>query len=361
MLINSKPTILIAPLDWGLGHTTRCMIIIRSLLKNNYKVIVAVNRQQQSLLQQEFASQISYTYLSGYNINYTKHPQFFNLKIIAQIPRIFWAIYSEKKWLKNYVNKNDVDLVISDNRYGLASKSVPSVFITHQLLIKSNSNIIEKLLQKINYTFINKFTQCWLPDDAQNNIAGVLSNPKITPLVSIKNIGVLSRFTHKISSDTFYDICFLISGPEPQRSKFEQIICRQIEAIKSKKIVLIRGLPHNASQLQISNVEVVNHLPEKDLQQIVQQSKLVIARSGYTTIMELIALKKDMILVPTQGQTEQEYLAKYLSEKNICLTVTQNKFNLSQLISEAENFCFKKIINIGFNETEMLNSICEMV
>ena len=231
-------TVLIAPLDWGLGHTTRCIPIIKRLKAANYDVVVAVNSKQKALLQKEF-SDLKYEDLFGYNIAYTNNKLLFILKIISQIPKIFRCIYKEKKWLKHYLEKNKIDFIISDNRYGFYSKKVRSIFITHQLTIKAGNPLIEKVLQKINYSFINKFNACWVPDfSGENNIAGLLSHPKKLPSIPVNYIGILSRFESLGLVQNQYDLCILLSGPEPQRTLLEQKLLQQINTLENKKILL---------------------------------------------------------------------------------------------------------------------------
>lgn len=331
-------TVLIAPLDWGLGHTTRCIPIIKRLKAANYDVVVAVNSKQKALLQKEF-SDLKYEDLFGYNIAYANNKLLFILKIISQIPKIFRCIYKEKKWLKHYLEKNKIDFIISDNRYGFYSKKVKSIFITHQLTIKAGNSLIENVLQKINYSFINKFNACWVPDfSGENNIAGLLSHPKKLPLIPVNYIGILSRFESLGLVQNQYDLCILLSGPEPQRTLLEQKLLQQINTLENKKILLVRGLPMTDSVIQNKNCIIKNHLEGVLLEQAIASSNIVLARSGYTSIMELLSLQKKMILIPTSMQTEQEYLAEFLAQKNYCISFSQAQFNLQDALAKANTF-----------------------
>lgn len=339
-------TVLIAPLDWGLGHTTRCIPIIKTLKKLNYDVVVAVNPKQKILLENEF-SDLNYENLSGYNITYANNKFIFILKIIAQIPKILWCIYQEKKWLKQYLKKKKINIVISDNRYGFYNKEVTSIFITHQLTIKAGNSILEGILQKINYSFINKFNACWVPDFAdEKNIAGLLSHPKKLPKIPVNYIGILSRLKNEKTTHQHYDLCILLSGPEPQRTLLEQLLLSQLNYIENKKILFIRGLPANEKTIEHKNCAIKNYLPANLLQNAILQSNIVLARSGYTTIMELVALNKKMILIPTPMQTEQEYLAQYLAKKEYCISYAQKQINLSEALEKANQFIPKFTNNL---------------
>lgn len=331
----NKSTILIAPLDWGLGHTTRCIPIIKALQSANYNVIAAVSLQQKIVLQQEFPN-LTYIDLFGYNIAYTKNKWFFIIKIMLQIPKILRCIYKENKWLNKIIEQEKISLVISDNRYGLYSKKAPCFFITHQLQINTGNAFTENILQKINYYFINKFSCCLVPDVAgKNNIAGVLSHPKKMPQIPTHYMGVLSRF-NIVETEIKYDVCVLLSGPEPQRTLLENKLLLQLNNIPHKQILFIRGLPQSIEKIKHQNCTIKNYLAGSQLQQAICSSNIIVARSGYTTIMELVYLQKKMILIPTPKQTEQEYLATYLSNKNICVAYNQHEINLAEAIEAVE-------------------------
>lgn len=351
----NKKTILIAPLDWGLGHTTRCIAIIKTLQQQNYFVIVAATPKQQIVLQQEFAN-LQYIDLFGYNIKYSKNSTFLAAKIVAQIPKIVKCIYKEHKWLNQLLQQQKIDIVISDNRYGLYNKNVHCIFMTHQLEIQTGNSFLNRIAQKINYHFINKYNMCWVPDiNSKNNIAGVLSAPTVVPKTTTHYVGVLSRFDKNTTTNIEYDICIMLSGVEPQRTILENKIVEQLHNFNNKKILLLRGLPNVATQLKIENIVVKNHLQGKELQQAINSSQLIIARSGYTTIMEILALQKPLIVIPTPKQTEQEYLAKYLNNKKYCLAYTQTEFSINKAIEDAAAFSFAKLDDIQYNEKVVLN------
>ena len=362
MTNHSSKTILIAPLDWGLGHATRCISIIQTLQNQGFKIIVAVNKKQQQLLEQEIKN-VRFVFLQGYEISYSKTKYFFGLKIVAQAPKILWRIYQEHQWLKKTIADEKIDIVISDNRFGLFNKKIPSVFITHQLQIKAPFVWLEGLIQKINYRFINHYQQCWVPDvEGENNIAGNLSHPKILPKTPTHYIGCLSRFKRTSNSIKLYDVCILLSGPEPQRTLFEQILLHQIKSIKHKKIIFVRGLPSEENEIKNDSIVIYNHLTHQELEEVINTSELIIARSGYTTVMELMNLHKKSILIPTSGQTEQEYLAQHLSQKKHCLSYTQNNFDLEKALKEADSYKYNFIENINFKPhqiPELINKLAD--
>ncbi len=173
---------MIAPLDWGLGHATRCVPLIQKFLSVGFKVIIAAEGDQKILLQSMFPH-IELVEIKGYRIKYGSTKLKTILKIFFQIPKILIAINSEKKWLARFVAEKHLDAIVSDNRFGLHHKSLISVFITHQLGIKTSlGKFADKIAQLINYQFINRFDYCWVPDSASDvHLAGALSHPPVKP------------------------------------------------------------------------------------------------------------------------------------------------------------------------------------
>lgn len=329
MHVNQKK-ILICPLDWGLGHATRCMPLIEYFIEKKCEVIIAGNEKTNNLIKNEFPA-LKYLYIKGYEIKYSKNKFFLAFMLLKQIPKILRVIKCEHHWLQNNIEQEKIDLVISDNRYGLFTKKIPCVFITHQINIAvPQSAMIEKLLNKINHYFIKKFTHLWIPDYEENSIAGKLSKNTIHHS-NLSYIGILSRFNFQENVQKKYKYLFLISGPEPQRNIFEQLIFNQIKEIKSP-VLVIRGLPDSNPILNENNyITITNHLSKSDLQNAILQSEIIICRSGYSTIMDLIKLNKHAILIPTPAQTEQEYLASYLVEKKWFLILKQHEFIFKEI------------------------------
>lgn len=335
-----KKNVLVAPLDWGLGHATRCVPIINALLKKGANVIIAADGRPLSFLKKEFP-EFSFVQFPGYGITYQKNGSFI-LKISTAIPQIFQSIYNEHRMLEEIINTYSIDLVISDNRFGLWNKRVPSIFITHQINIKSpfNSKYFDELLFNFNKGFIKNYKECWVPDfEGDINLSGDLSHKNKLP-VPTYFINPLSRFT-KFHDDTLeenIDLMALISGPEPQRSIFEDIILNQIKDLNVTAVV-VKGTPEKKKSYQINgNITVYPHLPGGLLQKCLKRSKIVICRSGYSTIMDLAVLGKKAILVPTPGQTEQEYLAKYYFDKRYFYTCEQKKFNINESLIKSKSF-----------------------
>ena len=269
---------------------------------------------------------------------FDKNRAFTVFRLLFSIPKILIRIKQEKAWLRRFSARGKPDLVISDNRYGLGFPGIDSVFITHQLLIKTPfGSSVDRLLQRINYRFIRRFSRCWIPDiEGGNGLAGELSHPAKMPHIPCRYIGWLSRFGDSTGAETTY-LLVLLSGPEPQRTLLEKIVLDQAPGCPHP-IMLIRGLPGGGQRLNATprGMTVHDHLTAAELGQAIRGAALVIARPGYSTLMDLVRLKKCAVLVPTPGQSEQEYLGKRVAEKGWAVCMRQHDFSLERAIVAAQ-------------------------
>ncbi|WP_282079827.1 glycosyltransferase [Aquimarina algiphila] len=322
-----KKKVLVAPLNWGLGHATRCIPIINALIEEGLEPVIASDGIALSLLKKEFPK-LQTKLLPSYNIEYSKKGSNFKLKILLNSPKIAHAISAEKKVIKKLMQEEDFCGIISDNRMGVRHKSIPSVFITHQLTVLSGKTT--SISTKLHNKYIKKFDVCWVPDMADDpNLSGELGHPKKNT-IPVTYLGPLSRFEYQVVPKK-YDIMVLLSGPEPQRTLLEQKLFQEFEQ-SDKRIVFVRGLIEDIQQTYIkNNITIHNYLTGKDLEDTINSSNLIISRSGYTTVMDLAKLKKKAFFIPTPGQFEQEYLAERLTINKLVPSCTQNDFTLTKL------------------------------
>lgn len=330
---TANKTILITPLNWGLGHATRCIPIIKALQENNYIPIIASDGIALALLQKEFPY-IQTLELPSYHIEYAKNGKNFKWKLIKSLPKMITAIVDEKKIVNSWIKKYDIDGIISDNRLGVFSKKVPSVFITHQLNVMTGNTT--KFTSKCHQYFIKKYNECWIPDtDGDPNLTGNLGHLKESKL-NLKYIGPLSRMRKK-DTPKQYDLMIILSGPEPQRTLLEEKLQEEITQYKGE-IVFVKGIVEKTqTKQQIKNVTYYNFMNTKQLEQTFNESDLVLCRSGYTTVMDLAKLGKKAFFIPTPGQYEQEYLAIKLQEEQLVPYATQNDFTIEDL-SKVKSF-----------------------
>lgn len=290
--------ILLSPLDWGFGHTTRCVSLIRQFLEQGNEVVFAGNSEQKSFIGQEFEG-IELVHVEGYNIAFDDQKKPYT-QLFRQRKKLTNGIKNEKAWLYANFEKIKPDVIISDNRYGFCHPDATNIFITHQLnlqvpfLRSTANNWIKKRIEQ--------FDACWIPDDQYRTLSGNLSRGKIS--IEKHFIGVLSRFK-KLNLPCVRDYLVVLTGPEPQRSNFAELIIKKL--MDADKTYMIVG-DHTAAML--------TNPSSSELNELICESNTVIARAGYTSIMELASLKQDAILVPTPGQFEQEYLANHICLEN---------------------------------------------
>lgn len=322
-----KKKILVAPLNWGLGHATRCIPIIKALEKNGFEPVIASDGIALELLKKEFPYLVFFE-LPSYNITYAVNGKNFRWKILSQIPKIAKAIRKERRVVERIVIDCSIKGVISDNRLGAFSKNVPSVYITHQLKILSGNT--SWLATKLNLNYIRKFNICWIPDRKNfPNLSGKLGHLK-NSLIKCTYIGPLSRLSKK-DLPKKYDLMVLLSGPEPQRTLLEE---KLIEELKNypKETLFIRGIVEKEQVVsKKQNITFYNFMASEDIEIAFNESEIVLCRSGYTTIMDLARLKKKAFLIPTPGQFEQEYLAKKYKREGLAPSCKQEKFTIQKL------------------------------
>ena len=249
------------------------------------------------------------------------------------------ASTSEKSFVHKIIDKEGISGIISDNRFGVRSKKVPSIYITHQLNVFSgNTSFLTSLAhQKI----IAKFDSCWVPDYKGNiSLAGKLSNLEGSKL-NIKYLGPVSRFSYE-ETPVKNDLLIILSGPEPQRSLLEKMLTEELKNY-NKRILLVRGVVSEKQEVsQTKNIRTVNYMLLEELQAAINESELVLARSGFSTIMDLEKLMAKAFFIPTPGQHEQEYLAKYLEQKKIAPYANQQNFKIEMIDRIKQYTGFKK-------------------
>ncbi|MDR3654031.1 MAG: hypothetical protein P4L34_13810 [Paludibacter sp.] len=311
--------ILICPLNWGLGHATRCVPIIRKLRSEGHEVVVLADGFPLELLRQEFPT-LHFIDYPSYSVYYAKGKSQVGA-MLFNLPTIISGIIREHYWLRDLLQSEHFDQVISDNRFGMWSNQVHSVYITHQLMVKMPENLkfLELIVHNIHKAFINRYDDCWIPDRKENGgLSGDLAHKYPLPR-NAKFIGTLSRFRGMANTqpNTDYEVVAVISGVEPQRTIFEENLILKYKN-RSQKTLIICGQPQTKKkETQIGNVTLISHLSDFEMAAFFIGSKKIICRSGYSGIMDLEALNclHKAELIPTPGQTEQEYLASIHSKK----------------------------------------------
>lgn len=327
-----------------MGHATRCVPVIDHLLRENHRVILAGDGSALEFLKGHYPDLECHRF-PGIRIRYPSGSNM-TLKLALQLPGIVSGIFREHMHLTRLARDCGAEVVISDNRFGLWSRKIYSVYITHQVMIKAPEKLkwAERSFYRLHRWVIRHYDECWIPDlPGDINLSGDLSHLYPAP-GNGSFIGILSRFGKPSAEMAFPemthgpDMLVLLSGPEPQRTIFESLILNDPEIVHARQVVMLRGLPGNSEPERTSKgLRLVNHLPDNELRQLILTSKLIICRPGYSTLMDLAELGRSAVLVPTPGQTEQEYLARYLSEKGAFSYISQDRFTLKKVVEAGRN------------------------
>ncbi len=337
-----------APLNWGLGHATRCIPIIEALIRYKFEPILAGDGASLELLRQEFP-ELAYYELPSTKVVYAEKGRYLKYKLLLQTPKLLNTVSLEKKHIQEIHKTENLSGIISDNRFGVRSDDIPSVYITHQINVLSGST--SALSTKLHQKIISKFTECWIPDDESNGLAGELSKPgKVT--IPLKYIGPLSRLICQQQKKK-WDIVAVLSGPEPQRGLLEKKIKEELRSYPGKSL-LIQGIVKSQQSLRSEgNLTIVNFMLHQELSNAIEQGEIILSRSGYSSIMDLSAMRAKAFLIPTPGQFEQEYLAKYLQQKGYTDFSDQASFHIGKLanLKNYKGFRHKKTSKNNFDQS----------
>jgi spore coat polysaccharide biosynthesis predicted glycosyltransferase SpsG len=319
LILKAKRNILICPLEWGLGHAGRMIPLARILQEDDNTIFIGAGTVHQQFLRSELKG-AQFIDFMGFRPSYSKIlPQY--LALFFQIPALIYHILKEHIKIGRIISEYNIDIVISDNRFGLWSRKAKTVYVTHQIRIPFPQKLrfLEWAGVYFHRFFIKKYDLCFIPDlPGEINLAGRLAHSVKLP-GNARFIGILSRFSDvnekSGSSDIPLHNTLMLSGPEPQRSMIREIIT-SLQDINTPPLVILEGRPGIPDNDKgTGRIITYNHLPAAEMKRMMQGSAGIIARAGYTSIMELVSLDCSALLVPTPGQTEQEYLASHLSEK----------------------------------------------
>jgi len=340
--------ILICPLEWGLGHTARMIPVAERFLSMGHNVIVGSGEQHLALFRAELPG-ISYLNFTGFKPGYSRYlPQYISL--LLKTPLMLYHIISEHVRLRKIILIHKIDIVISDNRFGLWNRNITSVYVTHmpRIPFPKPLRFLEFFGILFHRAIIKKYSYCLIPDlPGELNLSGRLSHG-IALSDNVRYIGILSRFAetnipemaiispplggqggkeeefhNNIGGQKFRHNTVILSGPEPQREILKLKLVKLLENLETQTIIL-EGKPELKRRIERSgNIVFYDHLPADEMMELIRSSDYIITRSGYTTVMELISLNCTALLIPTPGQTEQEYLAEYLTEKGWFRSIAQ--------------------------------------
>lgn len=323
-----KRRILISPLNWGLGHATRLLPVIYALQKKGHECLIAGEEPAITVIKEVFPG-LKYIPIKGFKVRLSSSNKQV-LKLLFQFPAFIHSIFRDRITVQRLVKRYQIDLIISDNRYGFRNRSIPSILITHQTNPETGwfMSWTKPIVNLTLRWWVSRFNACWIPDiNASPSISGRLSQKQLN--TSTFFTGILSRlsvidktkFNNNIKTP---DILVILSGPEPQRSQFESLIIKRF--INSRHKVLVLQAQPNKTPLATpkGSVTLLPHCDASTYFRLLTGSKQIICRPGYSTLMDLFYINRKAILIPTPGQYEQLYLARHMMNSFKFKTIEQS-------------------------------------
>lgn len=331
----SKRKILVAPLDWGLGHATRIVPIVEALQSEGHEVILVADKRPYDFLAERFPH-LKIVRCAGYDITYPENGNLL-LHMMKNSVGFYRAVEAEQHIATELADELGADVIISDNRLNFRADGRRNIYITHQLKIKAG--VLSPVATAMHRKYYAVFDEVWVPDNSgPNNISGVLGHEANCP-VPLIYLGPQTRFAsmEKLDIPSHGKIVVVLSGPEPQRTLFENIVVAELIRTGIKAIVL-QGIPGNSAvSYPAPNIELVSHMNDEQMLRNIAGATVVISRSGYSTLCDLAQLNKRLIVVPTPGQTEQEYLADKHAADNLLVKADQSDFNLTDCLERVKS------------------------
>lgn len=336
----SKRKILVAPLDWGLGHATRIVPLVEAIQSCGHEIILAADNRPYQFLATRFP-ELKIVRCSGYNITYPEKGNLL-LHLLKNSVSFYKTVEAEQRMATELADQLNADVVVSDNRLNFRASGRRNIYMTHQLNIKAG--LLSSVATKLHRKYYNRFDEVWVPDNIGDaNISGALGHDADCA-VPLFYLGAQTRFSSfgKVEVSPHGKVVVLLSGPEPQRTLFEEIVIAELIRTGINAIVL-RGMPGKTEIAHPApNIEMVSHMNDDAMMRTIAGADVVISRSGYSTLCDLAQLNKRLIAVPTPGQTEQEYLAELHAAGNRLVKAEQSDFNLQtcmQKVQSMQPFC----------------------
>ncbi|MEF8794417.1 glycosyltransferase [Thiohalorhabdus sp.] len=332
--------ILFAVHDWGLGHATRDLVLIRGLLEANNEVVVLSTGRALRLLQEEIGDRCELVELRDIPKPLSRRPAAFYVKMSLALPLVFATFVRERRFARALVARKGIDRIVSDSRFGVALREVPSYYVFHSLrqIIPGRPYYLEKMVECAQKGLLSRARRILVPDEPENGLSGELAHDLSCDWGDrLRYIGALSSVSAQ-AGQTGVDYFISISGAEPQRTLFEERVLAQVADLPGRVVVALGKPDSETRKPDQDRVVIYNYLNRQDQQAMMNRARLVICRSGYTTLMELAQLHKPALFVPTPGQSEQEHLADYHCHRGHTYAVSQNDLDLPRDVAEAERY-----------------------
>ncbi len=332
--------VLFAVGSWGLGHATRSLPLIQRLLEEGSKVTIVSTDRALALLKQELGPRCDYMDWPDLPKSLASSAPLSYAKFTLTLPLVYRIVIAEHRQLNDLLRHHRFDRIISDTRYGIYSRRVDSFHLVHglRLIAPRRARAVEIIFEYFNYKLFGTVKKFIVPDFKEDSLAGELSHGmRFFDSSRIEYIGIVSGLRRRdLPRDIDYFVT--VSGPEPQRTALEKLALQQVNELPGRVVVALGKPEIVQGPLVRGNVEIYPYLDRRRQEEFMNRAEMVISRSGYTTMMELAELGKKAVLIPTPGQTEQEYLAHYNHQVGRFYSVEQEIMNLKSDVSLARRY-----------------------
>lgn len=332
--------VLVAPLDWGLGHATRCAPIIQAFIEKGCEVEVAVVKGNAQILREMFPN-VRQRLCPSYNVVYPKHGYNMGFWLLKNSVHLNKVVRAERRFVEEMVRLHGYDIIVSDNRFAFYSNKAYSIYMTHQrrIAFPKAFRMFESIGKVWHATVMSRYDEIWVPDIPEKpGYAGSLSHTGICSR-PLRFVGALSRFMLPMigkktkaapKADVAKDlkIVAVISGVEPARSRFEAKLRYVLAQIPGKHVMILGKPTAGQKTWREGNITFYTHLPSDEFAQTVSRAEWVLSRGGYSTVMDMAVLGAKCIFVPTPGQYEQIILARELSAAGYAASISEDRLGV---------------------------------
>lgn len=323
----------------GLGHATRSIPVIRELVARGHDVHVLSSGRPLAFLKDALGSSVRFTELRDYSFSATTYTErgASATRFVLAFPVHASEVIAEHQRFLRWLRANPSDVIVSDTRFGIYHQRIPSYLIFHHFRLDANIPGSAQATERVSSLVRQAFNHIFVPDFESPSLSGALSHElRYVPRKQVSYVGHLSMAS-RMDLDRDVPVFVSVSGPEPQRTAFEERILSGISSLPRGSVITF-GKPDDDSDRVIEGVRVVGHLGAADQTRMLNRAQLVLTRSGYTTIMDLIETGTKGFFVPTKGQPEQEYLASFHVRKGNYYATSLEDLDLERQLPIAAAF-----------------------
>ncbi len=332
--------VLFAVAAWGLGHATRDLVLIRGLLEAGHRVTVLSTERALALLRGELGDRCRFVEVPDIPKPLSRWSPVFYVKMSLSMPKVFWTFWHEHRVTRQLHREHRFDRIVSDTRYGVFLNEVPSYLIVHSLrqIIPGRPRPLEWLVERSQMAMFAGARTVLVPDAEEDGLAGDLCHNLACRWDGrLEYLGILSS-VRNLGSERDVDYFVSVSGAEPQRTIFEQIVLSQVHDLPGRAVVALGRPDTTASVSDDGRVRIHSFLDRRQQEEMLNRARLVVSRSGYTTLMELAEVGSRALFTPTHGQSEQEYLGAYHEGTGAAHCVRQADLDLPRDVKLAEGY-----------------------